>query len=105
MKATALMYLARGSLKKQPSQCYKPASPPQSGEGQCFPMHIPIPVPAWGGRRLPVTLVCAEQLDQILQTQAALGNAMPRWHAAIQAGAYYVSAIKCYENRHRARRG
>lgn len=51
-------------------------------------MRVLVPGPA------PVTLLCAEQLDQILQTQAGLGNAMPRWHAAIQAGAYYVAHIK-----------
>lgn len=68
-------------------------------------MHIPIPAPARAGSRSLVTLLCAEQLEQILQTQAALGNAMPRWYEAIQAGAHYVSPIKCYENRHCARRG
>lgn len=31
------MSLACGSLRKQPSQCCRPASPSQSGEGQCFP--------------------------------------------------------------------
>lgn len=53
-----------------------------------------IPSPAWTGRHFIVTLLCAEQLDQISQTQAGLGNAMPRWHAAIQAGAYYVAHIQ-----------
>lgn len=71
-----------------------PASPPQAGEWERFSVRILIPGPARAGRRLLVTLLCAEQLDQILQTQAGLGNAMPRWHAAIQAGAYYVAHIK-----------
>lgn len=65
-----------------------PTSPPPAGEGERFPVRVLVPGPA------PVTLLCAEQLDQILQTQAGLGNAMPRWHAAIQAGAYYVAHIK-----------
>ena len=57
-------------------------------------MRVLIPGPARAARRLLDTLLCAEQLDQILQTQAGSGNAMPRWHAAIQAGAYYVAHIK-----------
>lgn len=57
-------------------------------------MRILVPGPARAGRRLLVTLMCVEQLDQILQTQAGSGNATPRWHAAIQAGAYYVAHIK-----------
>lgn len=74
------------------------SQPYQSGEGG--PLAHPN---SWESSL--VTLLCAEQLDQILQTQAALGNAMPRWHQAIQAGAHYASPIKCSENRHCARRG
>lgn len=57
-------------------------------------MYILISDPAWAGRQLLATFLCAEQLNQILQTQAGLGNVVPRWHAAIQAGAYYVTHIK-----------
>lgn len=46
------------------------------------------------GKSQFVTPPCAKQQNQISQTQAGLGIAMPRWHADIQAGAYYVADIK-----------